>query len=163
MLLSKEEIDKAYQLLPANMNRKPATVLLLAIGLQESRLKHQKQIGGPAHGLLQFERGGGVHGVLTHKASRPHVLQLCLALDLQPTKEALYQALLGDNDILDFALGRLLLWTDSKPLPAVGEVQAAWECYVRNWRPGKPHRHTWDTCYADAIELYRDLFSEVTA
>lgn len=163
MLLSKEEILKAYQLLPANMNSRPATVLLLAIGLQESRLKHQKQIGGPAHGLLQFEQGGGIRGVLTHRASRPHVLQLCLSLGLEPTEQALYQALLSENDILDFALGRLLLWTDSRPLPKVGEVQQAWECYVRNWRPGKPHRHTWDTCYADAIELYRDLFVEAVA
>ena len=37
-----------------------ADVLLLAIGLQESRFEHRQQIGGPARSFWQFERGGGV-------------------------------------------------------------------------------------------------------
>ncbi len=50
--------------------------------------------------------------------------------------------------IPDFALdlhetgvfARLLLWTDAKPLPAIGDEQGAWDYYLRNWRPGKPTR-----------------------
>jgi len=53
-----------------------AEVMLLAIGLQESRLIHRKQIQGPARGLWQFERAG-VQGVLTHPASRALAADLC--------------------------------------------------------------------------------------
>lgn len=55
-------IAPALAMLPARMRSDAAEVLLLAIGLQESGLIHRHQIGGPAHGLLQFERGGGVRG-----------------------------------------------------------------------------------------------------
>ena len=44
------------------------------------------------------------------------------------------------------------LWTDPAPLPAVGEIQQAWALYLRTWRPGKPHRQTWDALYAQAME-----------
>ena len=58
--------------------------MLLAIGLQESRLTHRRQIGGPARGLWQFERGGGVAGVLRHAASRDHALSVCDARRVAP-------------------------------------------------------------------------------
>ncbi len=46
-------------------------LMLLAIGLQESRFEHRRQLGnGPARGFWQFEAGGGVKGVMTHLASR---------------------------------------------------------------------------------------------
>ena len=47
---------------------------------------------------------------------------------------------------------RLLLWTDPRPLPAIGDVKAAWQYYLRNWRPGKPHEKTWAPLYAEAME-----------
>ena len=46
----------------------------------------------------------------------------------------------------------LLLWTDPRPLPRIGEVQAAWDYYIRNWRPGKPHPKSWAPLYAQAME-----------
>ncbi|MOA63587.1 hypothetical protein D3C78_1893600 [compost metagenome] len=54
--------------------------------------------------------------------------------------------------MLAAALARLLLWTDPARLPALGEVAKSWELYLRTWRPGKPHRHTWDALYAQALE-----------
>ena len=36
-------------------------------------------------------------------------------------------------------------------LPAVGDKEAAWQYYLRNWRPGMPHRQTWDARYATAV------------
>lgn len=149
-----QALEDAYRLLPAAMNSREATVLLLAIGLQESRLVHQKQIGGPAHGLLQFEKGGGVRGVLEHPASRDLARKVCQALGVPAEREAVYQALRTGNDALDFAFGRLLLWTHPKPLPKVGEVEAAWQYYLDLWRPGKPHRKTWNGLYAQALETY---------
>lgn len=143
-------IAPAFALLPTKMAGKRATVMLLAIGLQESRLQFRRQIGGPARGLWQFEQNGGVRGVLTHPSSRPHALEVCAARDVEPTAPAVYEALERD-DVLAAAFARLLLWTDPKPLPALGQVQEAWELYARAWRPGKPHPQTWEAIYAQAL------------
>lgn len=148
-------IAPALALLPANMSSPSAEVLLVAIGLQESRLTHRRQINGPARGLWQFERGG-VRGVLQHRASRPYALALCKMRDVEATVEAVYGALERD-DVLAAGIARLLLWTDPRPLAAIGEVGAAWEYYLRTWRPGKPHRHTWDVLYGRAMDALREV------
>lgn len=142
----------AYTLLPARMNTPTANALLLAIGLQESRLTHRRQIGGPARGLWQFEQGGGVRGVLNHAASAKLAGRVCLARKVDTTPSAVY-AELEHDDVLAAAFARLLLWTDPKPLPALGDVDASWALYERTWRPGKPHRKTWDALYAQALEV----------
>lgn len=144
-------IAAALSLLPDRMTSPEAEVMLLAIGLQESRFEHRHQIGGPAHGWWQFEMGGGVRGVLTHPASRDLAKGLCAARGVAPTSMAAFAALERD-DILAAGFARLLLWTDPRPLPRIGEVQAAWDYYIRNWRPGKPHPKTWAPLYAQAME-----------
>lgn len=143
-------IAPALALLPARMRSDAAEVLLLAIGLQESGLIHRHQIGGPAHGLLQFERGGGVRGVMTHPASKDHAARICVERGVEPTVVDAFDAIEFD-DVLAMAFGRLLLWTDPKPLPDVQDVNGAWDLYLRVWRPGKPHRHTRDRHYAAAV------------
>lgn len=143
-------IDPALALLPARMNSPGAEVMLLAIGLQESAFRYRHQIGGPAHGYWMFEQGG-VRGVLLHPASRQHALAVCEARGVEPSPSTVYAELERD-DILAAAFARLLLWTDPEPLPAVGEIGAAWDLYLRTWRPGKPHRNRWDACYAQAMD-----------
>jgi hypothetical protein len=69
-----------------------------------------------------------------------------------PATDAAVYAALEHDDVLAAAFARLLLWTDPEPLPAVGEVQRAWALYLRTWRPGKPHRQTWDALYAQTME-----------
>jgi hypothetical protein len=137
------------QVLPGKFHSPQATALLHAIGLQESRFVYRKQIGGPATGFWQFERGGGVRGVLTHPSSARHAKAVCTLRGVEPTPEAVHAALVYD-DILACAFARLLLYTDPRALPAIGDVQGAWDCYIRSWRPGKPHRHTWDALYTEA-------------
>lgn len=143
-------IAPALALLPEKMASPAAEILLLSIGLQESALRYRHQIGGPAHGYWMFEQGG-VRGVLLHPVSRPHALAICEARGVDPSAAAAYAALEHD-DVLAAAIARLLLWTDPAPLPAVGEVGAAWDLYLRTWRPGKPHRARWDGCYAQAMD-----------
>ena len=150
-------IAPALALLPARMRSDAAEVLLLAIGLQESRFQHRRQLvgtpprpTGPATGFWQFERGGGVIGVLQHRASRDHALTLCAARGVEPVSQSVWQALQHD-DVLAAGFARLLLWTDPHRLPALGDAQAAWDLYIRTWRPGKPHRQTWDALYAQAL------------
>ena len=145
-------INPAMALLPPKMTSDKATVMLLAIGLQESRLTHRKQIGGPAKSFLQFESGGGVKGVMTHSTSSASAKILCETLAVPFDRHAIFQAM-EFNDVLAFGLGRLLLYTDHKALPEIGDAQAAWDLYQRVWRPGRPHRQTWDELYAVACKV----------
>lgn len=147
-------IAPALALLPGRMGSPAAHVMLLAIGLQESRFVHRRQIGGPARGFWQFEKGtrasrGGVWGVFLHAASKDHVTALCKARSVAYDPDAIYAALEYD-DVLAAGVARLLLWTDPKPLPAVGDADAGWALYLRTWRPGRPHPHTWSNLYRQA-------------
>lgn len=127
-----------------------ARVMILAIGLQESRFKYRAQLGnGPARSFWQFERGGGVKGVLNHTASKYKAHDLCQARGVDPVSQNVWAAMETD-DVLGAGMARLLLLTDPRALPAVTDTAGAWDCYVRNWRPGKPHRDTWDAFHAAA-------------
>ncbi|AZR95088.1 hypothetical protein BBB39_15995 [Bordetella trematum] len=144
-------INPALALLPPGMDTPAARVMLLSIGLQESRFLHRRQLGnGPARGLWQFERGGGVRGVLTHPASREHAYRICGLRGVEPVAAVVHPALEFD-DVLAAAFARLLMWTDAWRLPAVGDVKGGWELYIRTWRPGKPHPQTWGGLYAQAV------------
>ncbi|MFY4027123.1 hypothetical protein ACWV16_22285 [Achromobacter xylosoxidans] len=147
-------ITPALALLPARMDSAEARVMLLAIGLQESRFTHRQQIGGPARGFWQFEKGtrasrGGVWGVCLHAASKGHLAALCRARSVACDPDAICAALEYD-DVLAAGLARLLLWTDPKALPPVGDADAGWALYLRTWRPGRPHPHTWPDLYRQA-------------
>lgn len=146
-------INPAFELLPAKMDSAAARIQLLAIGLQESRFIHRQQIGGPAHGFWQFERGGGVRGVLTHASSSKHAFKVCEARGVRPNSQDVYISLV-DDDVLAAAFARLLLWTDPHKIPSPGNSEAAWQLYLRTWRPGKPHPHTWP-------DLYKQAYNEV--
>ena len=126
--------------------------MLLAIGLQESRFRYRIQRpAGPARGFWQFERGGGVAGVLTHSSSRAHLrdalVRLCYAPDMASAE---LHTVIAHNDIAAAVCARLLLWTDPRPLPRTHEGDIGWACYLRNWRPGTPHIETWPGFYAAA-------------
>jgi hypothetical protein len=154
-------IDPALALLPAAMDTPAARSMLLAIGLQESRFEHRRQLVGnpprplgPAKSFWQAERGGGmVHGVREHVATRALAAQLYRARGVPADDTAIWDAIEHD-DVLAAGLARLLLWTDPKALPALGDADAALACYLRVWRPGKPHHQTWP-------ELYRQAVAEV--
>jgi hypothetical protein len=127
-----------------------ADILMLAIAGQESRWTHRAQIGGPARGFWQFEKGGGVAGVLTHKATAERARGLCSALRVDADQATVYEALRW-NDTLAVGFARLLLWTDPKALPT--EPGPGWDCYMRTWRPGKPHQTTWQSRWDDAMSV----------
>jgi len=158
-LIHKFIIPAAYLLLPANMSSDESTAMLLAIGLQESRLKYREQIGGPAHGFWQFEKGGGIIGVLTHPSSRPHLLNVLSSLQyrLDISPDDLYHTI-THNDILAASCARLLLWTDFRPMPKFNDgPEAAWKIYNSVWRPGKPHMESWDAFHSEAWKKVKEL------
>lgn len=145
-------IPGAYALLPASMASPSATAMLLAIGLQESKFKYRQQVGGPARGFWQFEQGGGIAGVLRHEATAPHIRRVLRAqcYDSMTDAPRACHLLVTDNDVIAAAFARLLLWTVPGRLPNRNEAAYGWECYVNGWRPGKPHRATWDAYFASA-------------
>lgn len=143
-------VDPALALLPARMDSPQARVLMLAIGLQESRFQYRRQMGnGPARGFWQFEAGGGVKGLMTHTASRDDARRIAQIRGVPWEQRAVWAALEQD-DVLAAAFARLLLWTDAYPLPRTDDAFGGWDYYVRCWRPGKPHPQTWPALHRTA-------------
>lgn len=145
----KRTIPAAMSMLPDKMDGREARVMLLAIGLQESRFEYRRQIKGPARGFWQFEEGGGVKGVLTHHATRDHARAACNALCYSPLQSIVYPAL-ADNDVLACVFARLLLWSHPEPLATTAED--GWKQYLDTWRPGKPHPETWPALFEKATK-----------
>lgn len=141
--------------LPLAMDSPKARVMLLTIGQQESKFQDRAQVlngggKGPARGFWQFERGGGVNGVMNHEATTGHAHRLCAERGV-PWDAAAIWAKLETDDLLACGFARLLLFADPKPLPALDDPNAAWELYAeRTWRPGKPHRETWNEYHDNA-------------
>lgn len=142
-------IVPALALLPSHMDTPEARVLELAIMAQESGLRTRQQAGGPAHGLPQCERPI-LQLLLDNPASAQLVRALSQSRAIAAVASDMYWALLTD-DIFGAGIGRLILWCDANPLPAVGAVSDGWDCYDRNWRPGKPRPADWPANYSAAL------------
>ncbi len=147
--INDEIFPQAFALLSPGMDSLPARAMLLAMGLQESRFEHRVQIGGPAHGYWQFEQGGGCVGVLTHSAVRAATESVCKARSVLASPRAVYQAIVND-DVLACCCARLLLYTLPGKLPAQNERERGWLQYIDAWRPGLPHRSSWDALFDKA-------------
>lgn len=146
-----------------------ARLLLLAIAGTESGWSERIQSGnGPAHGFWQFERNGGVRGVLTSATTKTLAVAACAMAPplagmpvqtpgVAPDQTSVWGLLAtqrGDN--LAVAFARLLLWTDPAPLPAMGAQIDALHTYLRLWRPGKPNP-------ARFLERYREVQAALAA
>lgn len=134
-VLAQVIVPTLHHLLPAKFDSVTAQVQLLAMAGQESNLATRRQLGGPARGLWQAEQGGSIHGVLTSPATSRYARSVCMLLAVAPVESEVYAGLLSD-DPLACAFARLTLWADPHPLPALDDEEAAWQCYLRNWRPG---------------------------
>jgi hypothetical protein len=142
---------------PGKMLQTGSRALLIAIALQESRMKHRRQLGGgPARGLWQFELGetpqAGVRGILNHAATGKIIRDLLTALNYDHSPETSYHVI-EHNDLLAITYARLLIWTVAGALPTRGQHQYAWDYYISGWHPGKPHRDTWSAFYDEAWEM----------
>ena len=146
--INDQVLTPALAMLPPAFDSQLVRVHLLADGLQESELAHRVQIidgggRGPAHGLWQFERAGGVLGVLSHKASRAYAWRVCDARGVPADSRAVWERLEHD-DILAAVFARLLIWTDPYKLPGLDDEAGAYQMYCeRLWRPGKPRPSDW--------------------
>ena len=146
----KHIIPAALDMLPGRMYSPEAVAMILAIGLQESKFLHRRQVpNGPANGFWQFEKGGGVKGVLTHSSTSSTVKAILTDLRYPTDTESCYQAI-RHNDVLACVFARLLLWTVKGRLPLRNEPDLAWNQYLGAWKPGKPHPETWDENFYEA-------------
>lgn len=147
-------IRPALRLLPQRMTSRSAVAMLVAIGLQESRFTHRRQITstghfGPARGWWQFE-AGGVRGVVTHAATRDLADAVATRLGYRTATYGDLHLAIQHNDVLAAAFARLNLWWLPAPLPGPEDAEEGWRQYIEAWRPGKPHRHAWDGFYREA-------------
>lgn len=128
-------------------------VLMLAIAGQESGWSDRVQSGaGPAHGFWQFEKGGGVAGVMGRYPNFVLAMAAKTGVITEVTAAQVWLAMaLPQGDGLSFGMARLLLWTDPTPLPAVGDEDDGWDYYQSLWRPGAPSRSRWATVYPEAM------------
>lgn len=130
-----------------------ADLILLAIAGQESSWRHTYQVlntpglKGPARGYWQFEKNGGVAGVMRHPSTEARARELAQARG-HPWDRALLWGALETDSTLAAGFARLLLWTDPRPLPT--NQAAGWKYYIRNWRPGKPHPSKWPSLWEQA-------------
>jgi hypothetical protein len=145
-------------------NGPAAEAMLLAIGLQESRFVHRDQVVpgkapgqvGPATGFWQFERAGGVRGVMRHAQTAAIARALVEASGVAWDEDAVWRSFTReDGDQLAAAFARLLLFADPRALPAATDAAEAdaWDCYLRNWRPGRPHQATWGGFWRQAVGM----------
>lgn len=143
-------------------NGKAAYALVFAIGMQESRFKHRDQVVtgkpagqvGPATGFWQFEKGGGVAGVMSHHLTADIARKAAADAGVPFERDAIWRHFAtpaGDDLAATFA--RLLLFSDARPLPpaTTAAEDEAWAYYLRNWRPGKPHRETWGAFWRQGV------------
>lgn len=145
-----QAIVPALALLGKHMDTPEARVMLLAIGLQETRYETRYQLGdGPGRGYWQFEPGG-TYGVWQHHSSHEALRLLCHDRDVPFDPRGIYEALEHD-DVLAAGVARLLLFTDSAPLPELGDQKGAWSLYARCWRPGHPRPERWNGNYRLAL------------
>ena len=159
-LLLKTAIIPALSLLDSELNTRPARAMLIAIALQESGLRARRQMlengkqwweskPGPANGLWQFERDGGVRGVMRHPAASAIVLPVIDALLYPRDPYAVHEALIH-NDVLACVLARALLYSTPDAMPRPNEADKGWAIYLKAWRPGKAHPEVWANHYRTA-------------
>ena len=91
-----------------------------------------------------------------HAASRGIAQDVAQMIGVEWDETAIWTLLTRpEGDEMACAFARLLLLTDAAPLPApvAASEDEAWAYYLRNWRPGKPHRATWGGFWQQAVTL----------
>ena len=139
-----------HKVVPSIPASEAEQLMLTVIPGQESDWSNVQQAnGGIARGFYQQQQNN-LDDILSNRATDAKAIMVCTTLGVQPTAAAVYAALLG-NTKLQVAFARLGLWADPEPLPAVGDELAAWDTYLRCWRPGAPARARWAEVYPQAL------------
>lgn len=138
-----------------------ALVLETAFAGQESLwVNEQQHGGGPGRGFFQFEPATcGL--VLKNPVSRAMAAALCKSVKIPVTQAAVYGALLSHPWEIGGPFARLDTYCDPRPLPPLGNADAAWLTYEIEWRPGRPHPALWAGVYHAALEAFQTWQQEL--
>lgn len=151
-ILNEQILTPAFQLMAdARFDKPQARVQAVAIALQETALRNRiQQPNGPARSYWQFERNGGVAEVMVHAATGPRLRPIVTLLNYNFDKHQLHDVM-AHNDLLAACMARLLIYIDPRPLPTT--AAQGWEQYLARWRPGKPHKATWQDNWDNASRI----------
>jgi peptidoglycan L-alanyl-D-glutamate endopeptidase CwlK len=137
-----------------------ARAMLYAAGLQESNLTARFQAmpaasavrKGAGRGLWQM-RPDDVNRVLSGNSTRERS-ETAANKHVGSVNPHAVWATLEYDDILAAIFARLMLWPDpaALPAPAAANEQAAWDYYVRCWRPAPPRQQGWAANWRAAVE-----------
>lgn len=129
-----------------------AARFLLAIAIQESGLRHRRQVtgssgleNGPAVSFWQGEVTGILVDMLNRPATRNYMKAICEAYNVTPTPAGLWEAI-RYQDIVAASAARLAIFTLPLKLPETD--LDGWAQYKRAWAPGKPKPDTWPAAWA---------------
>lgn len=143
------------------INSHAAQRFLLTIAMQESGLRHRRQVStggaenGPAASFWQGEKGGGLcAGVITHHVTAPIMRAVCANYNVSPDPLSIWEAI-RYNDIVAASAARLLIHTLPQKLPET--AADGWKQYLDAWRPGRPRPETWNGYWLDADDLLKAL------
>lgn len=146
-------LPAAFHFLPGKMQSQNAHAEILAAGLQESEFNARVQGGGgPAHGLFQFEKNGGVAEVLDAPDTAAMLAPILKIMCYKPNRDEIYQAIVH-NDVLAVILARCILWHVPGMLAGPTQPDKGYQQYLRAWRPGKPGPDRWPANFAEAWRL----------
>lgn len=130
-----------------------ARLQLLATAIQESAMTHLEQVHGPARSFFQ-EEPNGIKAVIGNPSVSRILFDYCQRHGISFDEPDIYAAVATEpGQPLACVVARCLLLADAHPLPAIGDEEGAWQCYFRNWRPGKPDRSRWVESYRSAVEV----------
>lgn len=129
-----------------------ADCLSMGIKIQESGLTAVRDQGdpaitGPATGLWQFEKGGGIWEVLNSPKIAPIFIDLCGRAGVRAEADTVWRFFTtAASDQLAAAAARLVMYLDPSALPpaTVEGGQAALAYYLRRWRPAKNDKREQD-------------------
>ena len=139
-----------------NRDSPEARLILLAISIQESALTHLEQVGGPARSFWQ-EEPNGIKAVIQNQVVNRILFDYCQRHGISFDEPDIYAAVATEpGQPLACVVARCLLLADPHPLPAIGNEEAAWNCYEWNWRPGKPDRSRWTDSYQAAMAAIKE-------
>jgi hypothetical protein len=134
-----------------------AEIMLLAIAGQESGCGTRCQAaGGPARSVWQIEPATAAAVLGRWPAGRSALAELLL-WPAWTDRDALAQGLQW-SELGAAVIARGILWLEPRPLPALGDLAAAWAYYAEHtWRPGRPCPGTWPDAYGRALRCAQGL------
>lgn len=154
-----DAIIPALKELGGTLESPGAAVFLLAWCLQESgaTLTARVQAGrkhNPALGLPQLEYGEQAMTALVVK-KYPEFREWLVANGYPDDDHEAVRQAARDDDRLAMIIARLGAYASSKPMPAVGDAQAAWALYFDTARPGRPRPEKWPANYERALAAWK--------